>query len=103
LCAGRRADALHLTRRVASTVGVDLDVDLLTDAHLRELRLLEVCRYPGARVGHDRHQWLPRLHELSDLHLLARDGPTLRRGHGCVPQRECRVVTGSLGRIETSR
>ena len=44
--AGRRREALDRARELAAAEGIDLDRDALADAHVLELRLLEVRRDP---------------------------------------------------------
>ena len=57
-----------------SGIGVDLDLDRLADAHLVELRLLEVGGDPDLD-RHQRHQVLPDLHIVAGRDVLVGDAP----------------------------
>src|SRR5258705_2335864 len=100
LGAGRRADALHLALRRHAAVRVDLDLDVLADAQVVQLRLLEVRRDPHAGVGHDGEERLPRLHQLAHLDLLPRHDAGHRGRHSRVGELKRCIVARRLCRTE---
>ena len=66
-----------------AAVDIGNELDRLTDAHRRELRLLEVGVDPHLVERDDRHQRRTGAHALSELHRALGDKPTDRGGQHC--------------------
>src|SRR5579875_1089944 len=89
----RRRDRGHVPVERGALVGVDRDVDGLSDAHVAELRLFVVRGDVRAGDRHDRHERLPRRNGGADLDVLLADDPVDRRA-------DHRVAEPVFGRLE---
>src|SRR5277367_966776 len=76
------------------SIRIDTHFGFLPRAHVSQLRLFEIRRYPHVLQRHHHQQSLPRLHDLSRLHLLVRRHSVHRRNHVRVTQVQLRCVQG---------
>src|SRR5882672_1892512 len=97
----RRQQAQHRTRRPRDRIHmpaerlpirIHLHFGLLSGLHIPQLRLFEICRHPHVVQWHNHQQPLPRLHDLSRLHLLVRRNSVHRRRNFRVAQIQLRRV-----------
>src|SRR6185503_4040201 len=75
---------------------VHMNGDRLADAHIAQLRLLEVGSDPDVVKIDDSHQFLTRLHILANFNGAARDHAIHRRHNGGVLQVQLRLIESRL-------
>src|SRR5262249_42570194 len=99
---GRGGHAVDITSVFAPAVSVHSDNCKLAEAHLLELRLLEVGCYPDVLEGYDREQRLTGLHDLAALHRFLADYAGLWRNDGGVLEVQSRLVQCGLSLLDPS-
>src|SRR5208282_1543847 len=83
--ASRACNRIHMPAESPS-IRIDFHFRFLPRAHISQLRLFKVRCHPHILQRHHHQQSLPRLYDLSGLHLLVRSHSVHRRDHIRVPK-----------------